>query len=57
MGCGSPGTAYIFFFTFHLVVSVILLNLFIALILDKASEAIANQKAAVNKYQLTGNIS
>jgi len=31
-------------------VSVILLNIFIAMVLDKAAESIANQKAAVGKY-------
>lgn len=34
LGCGDPTTAYAFFITFTLLVSMIFLNLFIAIILE-----------------------
>jgi len=47
MGCGSYW-GYIYFFTFHLIVSVIIFNLFIAVLLG----LIKTQNTAVSKYQL-----
>lgn len=34
LGCGDPNTAYAFFMTFQILVTMIFLNLFIAIILD-----------------------
>ncbi|KAL4512087.1 hypothetical protein ABPG72_005089 [Tetrahymena utriculariae] len=47
-GCGTPW-GYIYFFSFHLFVSVIILNLFIAVLL----ELIIGQNTAMSKYQLS----
>ncbi|EAR86385.2 cation channel family protein (macronuclear) [Tetrahymena thermophila SB210] len=47
-GCGTYW-GYIYFFSFHLFVSVIILNLFIAVLL----ELIIGQNTAMSKYQLS----
>ncbi|KAL4475095.1 hypothetical protein ABPG74_001791 [Tetrahymena malaccensis] len=47
-GCGTPW-GYIYFFSFHLFVSVIILNLFIAVLL----ELIIGQNTAMSKFQLS----
>ncbi|KAL4512086.1 hypothetical protein ABPG72_005088 [Tetrahymena utriculariae] len=48
VGCGTTW-AYIYFFTFHLIVSVIIFNLFIAVLLG----LIKTQNTAISKYQLS----
>ncbi|KRX06413.1 hypothetical protein PPERSA_05026 [Pseudocohnilembus persalinus] len=50
-GCGT-NIGYAFFFIFHLMVSVIFLNLFMALVLSNVIEAMELEDQAVNTFQL-----
>ncbi|KAL4460880.1 hypothetical protein ABPG74_016352 [Tetrahymena malaccensis] len=51
-GCGHELSAYIYFFSFHLIVSIMIVNLLLALIIDGSAEAFKIQDAALNRYQL-----
>jgi hypothetical protein len=48
-GCGSK-FAYLYFITFHLIFSLVILNLFIASLLGAYEEHAKSEKSAINKY-------
>ncbi|KAL4506799.1 hypothetical protein ABPG72_001220 [Tetrahymena utriculariae] len=51
-GCGHELSAFIYFFSFHLIVSIMIVNLLLALIIDGSAEAFKIKDAALNRYQL-----
>ena len=50
-GCGTS-YAYLFYISFHLVFSLMILNLFIASILGAYEEHVKQEESAISKYQL-----
>jgi len=48
-GCGTP-YAYLFYISFHLVFSLMILNLFIASILGAYEEHVKSEESAISKY-------
>ncbi|CAD8074658.1 unnamed protein product [Paramecium sonneborni] len=55
-GCGTK-LAYVYFITFHLIFSLVLLNLFIASILGAYEEHAKQEQNAISKYQLNDVLS
>jgi hypothetical protein len=55
-GCGTP-SAYLFYITFHLIISLVILNLFIASIIDTYEEHVKSEESAISKYQLNDVLS
>ncbi|CAD8058415.1 unnamed protein product [Paramecium primaurelia] len=55
-GCGT-NIAYVYFITFHLIFSLVLLNLFIASILGAYEEHAKQEQNAISKYQLNDVLS
>jgi len=52
-GCGS-WWAYPFFLSFHILFSLIILNLFVAIVLTHYDDEFKAHQSAINKYQLKG---
>jgi hypothetical protein len=50
MGCGNRNLAFFYFLFFHLIVSVIILNLVIAIALSATLEHLNLKKLAVDKF-------
>ena len=48
--CGSPVVAYTFFVLFHILVTQIFINLFIAIIIDAFLEQTDHFKLPIKKY-------
>ena len=52
VGCGSPFATKLYFYSFLLIVGTILINLFIAVILDGYSKAEEKEKQVFNSYEM-----
>lgn len=48
-GCGTP-YAYIYFISFHIIFSLMILNLLIASVLVAYEEHVKSEESAVSKY-------
>ncbi|CAD8180886.1 unnamed protein product [Paramecium pentaurelia] len=55
-GCGTP-YAYLYFVSFHLIFSLMILNLLIASVLGAYEEHVKSEESAVSKYQLNDVLS
>lgn len=51
-GCGKPTEAYIYYFSFVVVVTLLILNLFVATVLTTTEELTKIEELSVNRYQL-----
>jgi hypothetical protein len=52
MGCGKPVAGLIFFLSFQLIYTMILLSTLMAVIVDAYSEVRREEESMVNKFQL-----
>lgn len=48
-GCGTK-SAYIYYLSFHLIFSLMILNLFIASVLGSYEEHVKDEESAISKY-------
>ena len=48
-GCGT-NLAYLFYIAFHLIFSLVILNLFIASVIDSYDEHVKSEESAISKY-------
>ncbi|CAD8095701.1 unnamed protein product [Paramecium sonneborni] len=55
-GCGTP-YAYLYFISFHIIFSLMILNLLIASVLVAYEEHVKSEESAVSKYQLNDVLS
>lgn len=53
-GCGRPVHAFLYFFSFIVVVTLLILNLFVATILTATEEITKIEELSINRYQLNG---
>ena len=51
VGCGSP-FAIVYFISFHLIISIFILNLFIAMLLSASEELAKIEESSITRYQL-----
>lgn len=49
--CGSS-VAYLYFFSFHIIISLLVVNLFIAMIMNTYDEIMKVENSAINVFQL-----
>lgn len=52
MGCGSPGLAVVYYLSYHLVLSMMLMTMFVAVVLDAYKEAYQREASAVTDSHL-----
>ena len=51
-GCGKPASSYLYFYSFTILVTMIFLNLFVAVLLSATQEIRKIEEMSISRYQL-----